>query len=384
MNVATSDPALDALSAGPPHQEELAALRDSVAEVLTEQCDSRAVHAYIDGKAELDRAVWRHAADLGWLAAALPEELGGLGLGPRALHVLHAELGRRAAPGPYIATLSAAQWLSEVGSEDQKAAYLPKVAEGKLCAAVPAVFGGEPLRLNGKTVSGALDVLGVTSAGFAVVPVGSAGKTEAWALIDAQGAGVKLEQRELWDRTREICRLELDGAPVAELIADPDGAIGRRLQRHLAIAVAADSLGAARNISEQTIEYLKVRVQFDRPIASFQAIKHRAADLVYSIAGQEHLLAQAVDAAADDSPDADMWAALAKAGATECFAFVSGDCIQLHGGVGHTWEFDPHIFAKRARLNEALVADNRTMRDVAAQALAGATRAGRITTELPL
>jgi alkylation response protein AidB-like acyl-CoA dehydrogenase len=384
MNVVTSDPALDALSAGPAHEEELAALRDSVAEVLTERCDSRAVHAYIDGQADLESVVWRHAADLGWLAAALPEEFGGLGFGPRALHVLHTELGRRAAPGPYISTLSAAQWLAEIGTEEQKSAYLPRIAEGKLCAALPAVFGAGMLTLSGKTVSGALDVLGAPSAGLVVVPIGSGGKVEAWALLDPQAAGAKLEAQETWDRTRQICRLQCDGAAVVELIADPDGAIGRRLQRHVAIAIAADSLGGATNISNVTIEYLKVRVQFDKPIASFQAIKHRAADLIYSIAGQEHLLSQAVDAAAEESPDADMWAALAKAGATEAFCFVSGDCIQLHGGVGHTWEFDPHIFAKRARLNEALLADNRTMRDAAAEGLAEATRAGRITTELPL
>src|SRR5262249_19601818 len=150
------------------------------------------------------------------------------------------------------------------------------------------------------------------------------------------------------------------------------------------LAIAADSLGGAARISHQTVEYQKVRVQFDRPVASFQALKHRAVNLLTAITTQEFLLSQAVDAAAEDAPDADMWAALAKAGATEAFAFVSGDCIQLHGGVGHTWEFDPHIFAKRARLNEALAANNRVLRDFAAQELADATRAGRLTTELEL
>jgi alkylation response protein AidB-like acyl-CoA dehydrogenase len=132
------------------------------------------------------------------------------------------------------------------------------------------------------------------------------------------------------------------------------------------------------------VEYLKTRIQFDRPIASFQAIKHRAADMVISIATQRYVLEQAVESAMQDSPDADMWAAIAKAGATKTFAYVAGDCIQLHGGVGHTWEFDPHIYAKRARVNEAVASDNRVLLDFGARELASATRAGRVTTELGL
>jgi alkylation response protein AidB-like acyl-CoA dehydrogenase len=96
------------------------------------------------------------------------------------------------------------------------------------------------------------------------------------------------------------------------------------------------------------------------------------------------VLDQAVESVAAGSPDAEMWAGLAKAGATETFAYVAGDCIQLHGGVGHTWEFDPHIFAKRSRLNEALASDNRDLLDSTCEALAKASKAGRVTTELSI
>jgi alkylation response protein AidB-like acyl-CoA dehydrogenase len=217
-----------------------------------------------------------------------------------------------------------------------------------------------------------------------VLPVGSGGSIEAWALLQPEGASTSVQHREIWDRTREICTVECAGATIAGLLPDPDASVGRRLLRHMSLAIAADSLGGATHISRQTVEYLKTRVQFDRPIASFQAIKHRAADMVISIAAQRYVLEQAVESAMQDSPDADMWAAMAKVGATRTFAYVAGDCIQLHGGVGHTWEFDPHIYAKRARINEAVASDNRALLDFGARELASATRAGRVTTELGL
>ena len=383
MNVAKTGLPTSGVDNGLMHQDEIEALRDSMARVLRDQCSSLDLHAYIDGKADLDEVVWKQASELGWLAAALPERHGGLGLGPYGLEALHTALGRHAAPGPFVATLSAAQWLSEVGSEALQADYLPLIASGDLKVAIPAVVGSGPmLRRTDSAVSGQLDVLGSADAGLVIAPVGSGKEIEAWALLNPLGGRATLTPRKIWDRTRQICGLDCAGAPTVALLPDPDGTIGRRLRRHVALALAADSLGAASHISTQTIDYLKARMQFGRPIASFQAIKHRAADMIASIEMQRHLFAQGVESAAADSPDADMWAALAKAGATEAFAFVSGDCIQLHGGVGHTWEFDPHIYAKRARLNEALAADNRALRDFAATALAAATRQGRSATEL--
>jgi alkylation response protein AidB-like acyl-CoA dehydrogenase len=312
----------------------------------------------------------------------LPEAWGGLGLGVQGLHVLNYEFGRRAAPGPFIATTSFAQWLAEVGADEQRSHLLPMIAEGELTAAVPASFDGSPLKLQGSSVSGEIAVLGSTDAGVIAVPVGS-GAGAAWALL-TPGPGVSLQRRPLWDLTRQVCTLTCDGAPVLALLPDPDGALGARLKSYVMVAVAADSLGAATNISHQTTEYLKTRVQFDKPIASFQAIKHRVADMVISIGTQQRVLDQAVESVAAASPDAEMWASFAKSGSTECFAYVAGDCIQLHGGVGHTWEFDPHIFAKRSRLNEALVSDNRAVLDFTADALAKAGKAGRVTTQLSI
>jgi alkylation response protein AidB-like acyl-CoA dehydrogenase len=363
-------------------KEDLESLRDSVAKVLSRESDSRAVHAFIDGESELDRTLWARAAEQGWLAASLPEDWGGLGLGAQGLQVLHFEFGHRVAPGPFIATSSVAQWLAEVGADEQRSRFLPAIAEGELTAAIPADFDSATLALKGSSVCGEIAVLGSEDAGLIVAPVGS-GADAAWVLL-VPGPGLSLQRRNLWDRTRQVCTLKCDGAAVLAVLADPNGALGARLRSFVSIAVAADSLGAATSISNQTTEYLKTRVQFDKPIASFQAIKHRVADMVISIATQRRVLEQAVECVAAATPDAEMWAGLAKAGATECFAFVAGDCIQLHGGVGHTWDFDPHIYTKRSRLNETLVSDNRSMLDFTVEALAGASKAGRITTELSI
>jgi len=358
--------------------EELAALRESIAEVLANECDTRAVHLSLDNENDLVNAIWRQAADLGWLALALPEADGGLGLGARGLQILNRELGARTAPGPFIPTLAVAQWLSEIGSDEQRGAILPAIAAGELKVAIPASLeGAASLTLSGGKVSGTVDVIGSFDAGIAVLPVGPDG----WALVRLNGAA-SFEPITVWDRTRQILRLELNDAPAEAVIADADGSIGKKLGSYVAVAVAADSLGAAENIAYKTIEYLKERVQFERPIATFQAIKHRAADLIAKISTQDALLEQAVETLDNGSPDSALWARLSKAGATEAFAFVAADCIQLHGGVGHTWEFDCHIYAKRARLNEFLINTNRALRDNAILSLNKALSEGRTTTEL--
>jgi len=193
---------------------------------------------------------------------------------------------------------------------------------------------------------------------------------------------VQLSARPAWDHTRQLCVLTCASAKPAAVVQDPDGAAAFALVRQIALAAASDSIGGAGAVSEQTIEYMKTRVQFDRPIGAFQAMKHRAADLMILIATQENLLAQGVEAAQRHSPDADMWAALAKAGVTSTYRFIADDCVLLHGGIGFTWEYDCHVFLKRARLNESLAMSNPELYDFAATALSQAAANRRSTAEL--
>jgi alkylation response protein AidB-like acyl-CoA dehydrogenase len=357
-------------------QETLDALREGVAGVLAEQCGSTEVHAFIDGKNTLDRALWKQAGSLGWLGFGVPEAYGGLGMGAQGLALLHGELGRHAAPGPFIATLSAAQTLVATADETVRTAWLPKLASGEISAAVPANVEATPLTRSGAGVSGTLRCLGAPDAAIVLAPVGNA-----WAIVELAGADVT--PAPMWDRTREVIDVRLNDAPQAALLADPATTRGA-LMRAMALAIAADSAGGARSVTERTITYMKTREQFGQPIAGFQALKHRAADLATKLAVIDEMVAHAVLRAASGEPDADIWAVLAKAEVTETAVFITTDCVQLHGGVGFTWDFDPHIFLKRARLNEVLLLANPGLRDQAAAALAALTRSGHSALELGL
>ena len=357
-------------------QATLDALREGVAGVLTDQSGSAYLHAFIDGKNRLDRDLWSQAAELGWLGVGIPDQYGGLGMGAQGLAILHNELGRQAAPGPFIATLSVAQTILECADEAARQMWLPRLAAGDISAAVPTNLEAVPLKRAGTGVSGTLRCLGHTDAAIALAPIGSD-----WAVVELTGA--MIETVSIWDQTRQIIDVRLDGtAPVTVL---PDAArVKRSLARVMALAIAADGAGGARSITERTIEYMKARHQFGQPIAGFQALKHRAADLATRLTVMDELVAHAVERIVLAELDADIWAMLAKSEVTEAAVFVTTDCVQLHGGVGFTWDFDPHIFLKRARLNEILLTSNLALRDQAAGELAALTSSGRSALEIAL
>jgi alkylation response protein AidB-like acyl-CoA dehydrogenase len=357
-------------------QATLDALREGVAGVLADQSGSTDVHAFIDGRNSLDRELWSQAASLGWLGFGIPDQYGGVGMGARGLAILHTELGRQAAPGPYIATLSAAQAIIESGPEAVRKTWLPRIASGEISAAVPATPGAVALTRSGAGVSGTLRCLGARDAAFVLAPAG-----DAWVIVELAEAEVNATP--MWDRTREMIDIRLRDMKPAAILKDGEATSGA-LVRAMALATAADSCGAAHSVTGRTIAYMKTREQFGQPIAGFQALKHRAADLATKLAVMDEMVAHAINRIVADEPDADIWVSLAKADVTETFVLIATDCVQLHGGVGFTWDYDPHIFLKRARLNEVLVMANPALRDRAAAALAAMTRAGRSALELGL
>jgi alkylation response protein AidB-like acyl-CoA dehydrogenase len=363
---------------------DLEVLRESIADALAANCDRRAIHSYIDGVDILAARLWKIAAELGWLAIGLPERFDGMGLAEQGLAVLHRELGSVLAPGPYIATLAAAQWLAEYDVSPFAQRHLPRVATGELQIAVPCDPASNLGHWDGEhmvSASGVL-MLGGCSPELVMVPVMSEDGRAGMALIDTRSAEVKLEAQSIWDRTREVSRLSCGPVKAELVIADPAGTQCAALTRHLGLATANDSLGGARSIAEQTIGYMKDRVQFDRPIGAFQAMKHRAADMMILLEVQDRLLDQAIEAEQRRSPDRDLWIALATAGATDAYSFVADDCVLLHGGIGFTWEYDCHLFLKRARLNAVIGGDNAVRVDCAATFLEQAAREGRSVLEL--
>ncbi len=352
---------------------ELESLRESIVAVLAKECGRREVHAFIDGKLRLDATLWGEAGRLGWLGIGLPEDFGGLGLGAAGLDALYTELGRQAAPGAFMPTLAAAQAIAEAAPAN--AAWLERAAAGDLKIAIPALVDfSAALPANGQVLSDrSLLMLGDPASELALVPV-TRGGIKAWAFVELDGAS--LAPQPTWDRTRSFCMLRGGGLRAAMVMEDTDGRMQRTLLRHLCLAIAADSIGGADAILGQTVEYLKTRQQFGKPIGTFQALKHRVADMVILLATNRHLVAQAAESGEL------MWAALAKASASEAYRRIAADCVQLHGGIGFTWEYDCHIFLKRARLNEALAAANGALRDLAAEELAALTADGGTAAEI--
>ena len=362
--------------------DDLKAFYESILDVLTVECDSLALHKFYDGGNELDTHLWARAAELGWLGIGLPEELGGLGMGVQGLDVLHRALGRSGAPGAFTSTLSVAQCLAEVGSAELQGELLPRIIAGELELACPMQPDGSTIVLTEQRLHGiSQPMLTSRNASLALVSF-ERSAVGGFALVQLDAPGVRFDPIELWDRTRSAGTITCNDVKPLAVMRDPTGAVGRILYRHLALAVAADGIGGGRRIAEQTVEYLKNRVQFGKPLASFQALKHRAADLMIALASAEEAVRQGVETTAKQDPFADMWVDLGKAAACDAFKFVASDCVQLHGGVGFTWEFDCHIFLKRALLNEELAGDADAKRDRAADYLTGAVLAGRSTAEL--
>ena len=362
--------------------EDLLTFSESIGDVLQAECDRHKVHGYFDGENDLDVALWRRAKDLGWLAIGVAEEFEGLGLGPRGLDVLFRALGRNLAPGPFLSTLVAAQWLSECAPPATAAQCMQGIIAGEVSLGIPALPGsGAAMKIEAGRITGESEPLLISPwARLCILPVSDAGQP-GFALVAIGDGRARIAQMDLWDRTRNIGRVSCENVAPAAVISDPLGRAVDLLRRHMALAIAADSVGGARAIAEQTVGYLKERHQFGRPLASFQALKHRAADLYVAIVEAEQALEHAVEAATLDTPSASMWAALAKAAASDAYFFVASDCLQLHGGVGFTWQFDCHVFLKRALLNRQLAGDNDALRDFAADKLSEASLAGVTTAE---
>ncbi|MCJ0868345.1 acyl-CoA/acyl-ACP dehydrogenase [Streptomyces sp. AP-93] len=320
-------------------------------------------------------------AQIGAAALAVPEEYGGLGCGQAEVGVVMAELGRALSPVPYLgsAVLTAGALLAS-GDREACAKHLPDLAEGTVvgalawaeAAADPSAPGGgwEPGDLSARAEAAGADWLLTGRKQYVLAGPAEPSLLLAFARMDpapdpgaAPGPGPGTEPgqgpgrlglfellaapaaftvRSTMDRTRPLAELTLDRTPARLLSADGAGVLAR--VRDLACtALAAEQTGAAARALEATVRYAKERVQFGRPIGSFQAVKHRLADLHTAVEGARSLALAA--AAADAAPEP---AAAAKSACSEAYAYVAGEMIQLHGGVGITWEHEAHEYFKRA------------------------------------
>jgi alkylation response protein AidB-like acyl-CoA dehydrogenase len=306
---------------------------------------------------------WREIAELGWPGVIVPEEHGGLGLGVVELVVIQEEMGYALAPSPLLSSVSAALLLVAAGNEEQRAKWLPGLADGSVRGTV-AVWdsgaGWAPDHSEAEAPGGTLTAtkIAVADAGSADLLIVSGAGGEHY-LVEASAASITPEKS--LDPTRRLYRVELDGAAAEPLRGDP-GAIAHAYAA-IVTALAAENVGVAQRAMEMAVAYAGDRKQFDRPIGSFQAVAHRCAQMLLEVEGARSLSYWAAWALDHEPSTAPRAASMAKAYASDAGFRVCASSIQVHGGIGFTWEHDLHFFLKRAKANAHAFGDARWHRD---------------------
>jgi alkylation response protein AidB-like acyl-CoA dehydrogenase len=337
-------------------------LRDEARKFLSEQCPPKAVRAVLDGKAPLDKRLWKGLAEMGFLGVAIPESYGGTGAGHLELCVIAEEMGRALAPVPFSSTVYlAAEALLLAGSEAQKQKWLPLIAKGEAIGTLALFEGkGNPspqsveLTANGGVLNGTKKpVPDGAIADFAVVAArtGSSGRETdiSLFLVDLRSDGVEVEDLTNLDPTRgqaEITFKNCKGEPLGR--ANEGWSIVAQVLDRAAVLIAFEQVGGADRALEMGRDYALDRIAFGRPIGSFQAIKHMLADMYVSATlarSNCYYGAWALSTNSSELPEA---AAGARISATQAFQHCAKNNIQVHGGMGFTWEFDCHMYYRRA------------------------------------
>jgi alkylation response protein AidB-like acyl-CoA dehydrogenase len=352
-------------------------LRDAVRSVLNKCAPLNKLHGLLSSRLRLDASLWQTAAELGWLGLCVPEEYGGSAMGMRELAMVYEELGRSLAILPFAPAQLCVAALVASGTVEQKSTYLPSVAQGKCIATLTSphdVFAGElialdrdgpRLRLSGR----AQGILCPAQANLILVFAREKSGNVVALLLNPQRDGIQIELEDVGDLTRHLGAIELSAHEIDQnrLLLGDAVKLAEDLVAHGAIAQAADSVGGADRILELTVEYLKIRQQFGRPIGSFQALKHRCADLKVQIDSAKGVLSEALSHSVDT--DSRIWASMAKFYACDVYARAAADAVQLHGGIGFTWDHYCHVFLKRAKLSQQMYGGSEWHRDNAAHLL---------------
>jgi len=334
-------------------------LREQAQRFLRERCPASAVRRVLDGAARYDEALWREIAAMGWTGAAIPEAYGGAGMGYLALCVLAEEMGAALAPVPFSSSIYlAAEAILAGGSEAQKRAWLPRLASGEAIGTLALAEGpgrADVRRLRTAFRNGALsgEKLPVPDGDVAHVAVVAAQgeRGPVLALVDLAAAGVAREPVETIDPSRAHARIVFADTPAEALGAAGDGErLLRRIQERAAVLLAFEQVGGAQRALEMARDHALERYAFGRPIGSFQAIKHKLADVYVATELARSNAYYGAWALAADAPELALAAATARVAANEAFFLAAKENIQVHGGMGYTWEFDCHLYYRRAKL----------------------------------
>jgi hypothetical protein len=337
--------------------DDLKELREQARRFLRERCPPTAVRKILEGTEPYDKALWQDIARMGWPGAAIPEEYGGAGLGHLGLCVLAEELGTVLAPVPFSSSIYlAAEAIAAGGSGPQKSAWLPKLAKGEAIGTLalaegPAKADVRKLRTtfrNGVLNGEKLPVPDGEAADVAIVAAqGERGPV--LAVADLKGTGVTRRRVDTIDPSRPHAVLTFQNAP-----AEPLGSAGsgetllHQVQDRAAVLFAFEQVGGAQRSLDMARDYALERYAFGRPIGSFQAIKHKLADVYVATELARSNAYYGAWALASNAPELPLAAATARVSASEAFFLAAKENIQVHGGMGYTWEVDVHLYLKRA------------------------------------
>ena len=359
-------------------QEEL---RKVVRDFLKAKSDEAAVRELMDTETGYDPAVWAQMGEqMGLQGLIIPEEYGGSGYSYVELTVVLEEMGRRLICAPYFATVAlAANTLIHCGDETAKQEYLPGIASGETIATLAfteangkwdeagitmeAAGSGDSWTLSGEKMY----VLDGATATLVLVAARTSGGVSLFA-VAGDAAGLTRESLSTMDQTRKQARLTFDG--VAARLIGSEGAGGAVLGQVLdlaAVALAAEQVGGAQECLEMAVQYAKDRVQFGRPIGSFQAIKHKCADMLLEVESAKSAAYYAGWCASEMNDELPSVASLAKSYCSEAYFHTTAENIQIHGGIGFTWEHPAHLYFKRAKSSELLFGDPTYHRELLAQ-----------------
>jgi alkylation response protein AidB-like acyl-CoA dehydrogenase len=331
------------------------ALRQAVRGLLADRCSEQDVRAVIDSGSRYDSGVWTALVrDIGTLGLSAPQNLGGQDATFLEQAVVLEELGRALCPSPYVGSLLTVMALVRCGDPALAAEYVPRMIDGELTAnvAVPEFVGADVTCEVVATADGELSGTVACALGLAGARLSLVMATEA----DA-GLGVYLaaphhaEQLDGFDLTTPLASLRFERAQARRLGGDQ---LATWLPDAGAIALACEQIGAAEAVLRNTLRYVSVREQFGRPIGSFQAVKHRCADMFVAITSARAAVRQAQRELAEDGPERSIFASIAKSRSSEALSSAAVESLQLHGGLGFTWEHSAHLYLRRAKSSEYL------------------------------
>jgi len=359
--------------------EEQELLRTSARRFLENECPSAFVRQRMAEPAAMTEDFWQKLAEQGWFGILYPEAQGGSGLGLVDMTVLMEEMGRAVMPGPFFSTvLLGGAAILEAGSPAQRQEWLPRIAAGSAKVSLAwtepnARWDAAGIIATGREAAGGFVLSGIKlfvpdahlSDALVVAVRTRDGSTMedgvSLFLVPKDTAGLGITPLPTIDETRKLCEVRLDNVavPGAALLGERHGgwpALARVLDRAI-VALCAEMCGGAQQVLDMTTAYAKIRVAFGKPIGSYQGVKHRAADMLVDVENAKSLTYYAAWAVDEGLSEAPLAVSMAKAYASDAYRKVAGAGIQLHGGIGFTWEHDLQLYFKRAKASEVAFGD---------------------------